>query len=116
MNESDVRFAAGYTDYKGASHKRDVLLTDNLLTVLDDLAGFKQSAIIRWRLIPGEWSLDGNTVTNGNIRLKITSQMVFDLRLSEGKESRYYLQTSSLPVLEIHTTEPGVFKTELFFK
>ena len=116
VNEGDVRFAAGYTDYKGVSHKRDVILTDNLLTVQDELTGFKQRAIIRWRLMPGEYLLDGNTVTNGNIKIQITSQMAFDLRLSEGKESRYYLQTSSLPVLEVHTTEPGVFKTELFFK
>jgi hypothetical protein len=66
--------------------------------------------------MPGEYLLDGNTVTNGNIKIQITSLMAFELRITEGKESRYYLQTSSLPVLEVHTTQPGVFKTEFSFK
>lgn len=117
LNEdnSSVSFAAGYTDYKGANHKRHVMLADNLLTVNDELSGFKQSAVIRWRLVPGDWLLQGNSVTNGKIRLHIRSSSAFSLRLCEGQESRYYLQTTPLPVLELHTTEPGTFTTELFF-
>lgn len=114
-NDSYVSFAAGYSDYKGASHKRHLLLTENQLTVQDDLAGFNESAVIRWRLMPGDWRLNGDTVTNGKIKLHITSQSAFTLRLCEGKESRYYLQTTPVTVLELHTTEPGIFTTELFF-
>ncbi|MEL4340205.1 heparinase II/III-family protein [Shewanella xiamenensis] len=115
ITDSSVNFAAGYTDYRGASHKRHVMLANNLLTVNDELAGFKQSAVIRWRLVPGDWLLEGNSVTNGKIRLNIRSQSAFSLRLFEGLESRYYLQTSPLPVLELCTIEPGTFTTELFF-
>lgn len=114
-DDSSVSFAAGYTDYKGASHKRHVMLADNLLTVNDELAGFKQSAVIRWRLVPGDWLLEGNSVTNGKIRLNIKSKSAFNLQLCEGQESRYYLQNTPLPVLELHATEPGTFTTELFF-
>lgn len=113
--DRSVSFAAGYTDYKGASHKRDVRLADNVLKVTDKLAGFKNSAVIRWRLLPGNWVLEGNVLTNGHIRLIVTSESEFTLRLSEGQESRYYLQTAPLPVLEIHTKEPGKFTMELFF-
>lgn len=115
QDENSVSFAAGYTDYKGASHRRLVILVDNILTVTDDLAGFKRSAVIRWRLMPGDWLLKNDSVTNGKVTLHITSQNAFYLRLNEGLESRYYLQTSPLPVLEIHTNEPGTFTTELFF-
>lgn len=115
ISGSSVSFAAGYTDYKGASHKREVMLADNLLTVNDELAGFKLNAVIRWRLLPGDWVLEGNSVTNGQISLNITSESEFTLRLCEGQESRYYLQSTPLPVLELHTTEPGIFTTELFF-
>ena len=115
ITDSSVSFAAGYTDYKGASHKRHLMLADNLMTVSDELAGFKHSAVIRWRLVPGEWRLEANSVTNGRIRLNISSQSAFSLRLCDGQESRYYLQSTPLPVLEIHTTEPGTFTTELIF-
>jgi hypothetical protein len=115
IRDNCISFGAGYTDYKGASHKRDVTLTDNVLTVNDQLAGFKQYAVIRWRLIPGDWVLEGKSVTNGQIRLTITSEREFSLQLCEGQESRYYLQSTSLPVLELRTSEPGTFITELFF-
>jgi hypothetical protein len=117
MTETDdgVSFAVGYADHKGASHKRAVTLTEHVLTVTDQLAGFKSEAVIRWRLIPGEWVLEGNALTNGQIRLRVTSERQFTLRLCEGQESRYYLQSTALPVLELHTTEPGTFTTELFF-
>ncbi|MBY0417195.1 MAG: heparinase II/III-family protein, partial [Pararheinheimera sp.] len=110
-SDDDVSFAVGYTDHKGASHKRAVSLTDHVLTVKDQLAGFKSEAVIRWRLIPGEWVLEGNVLTNGQIRLRVTSEHQFTLRLCEGQESRYYLQSTALPVLELHTTEPGTFTT-----
>jgi len=117
MTETDdgVSFAVGYADHKGASHKRAVTLTDHVLTVTDQLAGFKSEAVIRWRLLPGEWVLEGNALTNGQIGLRVTSDRQFTLRLCEGQESRYYLQSTALPVLELHTTEPGTFTTELFF-
>jgi hypothetical protein len=108
-------FAAGYTDYKGAMHKRHISLADHRLTVKDELGGFKHSAVIRWRLLPGIWVLEGNAATNGKVRLNITSKNTFSLRIAEGQESRYYLQSTSLPVLELHTTEHGVFITELIF-
>lgn len=113
--DSSVCFAAGYTDYKGASHKRHVMMTGNLLTINDELAGFKQGAVIRWRLVPDNWLLEGNSITNGKIRLNIKSKSAFNLQLCEGQESRYYLQNTPLPVLELHTAEPGTFTTELFF-
>ncbi len=115
VNDSSVSFAAGYTDYKGASHKRNVTLFDNTLTIKDELVGFKQNAVVRWRLMPGDWLVEGDSVTNGKIKLRVTSQSSFNLRLCEGKESRYYLQTTPVAVLELYTTEPGTFTTELFF-
>lgn len=110
-----VNFSAGYIDYKGACHKRSITLSDHLLTVIDQLDGFKEHAVIRWRLIPSDWTLLENSLTNGKIKLNIKSESPFTLKLSEGQESRYYLQSSNLPVLEIHTTEPGTFIMELLF-
>ncbi len=114
-DDSNISFAAGYTDYKGASHKRFVALSDNALTVTDELSGFKFNAVIRWRLMPGLWVLDGNSLTNGQIRMRVTSTSQFTLQLCEGLESRYYLQNIALPVLELHTSVQGTFIMELFF-
>lgn len=114
-DDTSTSFTAGYTDYKGARHKRLVTLLDKVLRVTDELSGFKSNAVIRWRLMPGLWVLDGNSLTNGQIRLHVTSTSQFTLKLCEGFESRYYLKSTALPVLELHTTVQGTFTMELFF-
>lgn len=46
---------ASYTDARGATHRRHVAVNDNHLTITDELSGFIKTAVLRWRLQPGEW-------------------------------------------------------------
>lgn len=116
ISETEVSFAAGYTDYKDATHQRDISLSASTLTVQDRISGFKQQAVIRWRLSPGVWQLEGNTLKHEKMSLVLSSDCQFELHLSEGQESKYYLKTSVIPVLELRTKQQGTFTTELFFK
>jgi hypothetical protein len=116
-----VQYAAGYRDSYGASHQRSISLKDTSLQVTDDLRGFKSKAVLRWRLMPGDWLLE-HTPTGP--RLILSSRHTLRLHVSAnvpikrcelvlGWESRHYLEKSQLPVLEVEVTQAGTLTTEL---
>lgn len=117
------RFAAGYRDRQGASHKRQVELGDTQLRVMDDVAGFKHKAVLRWRLPPGNWRLEGaqsaprltladpgSPVLAVNVNVAITR-----CELVQGWESRHYLEKTPVPVLEVEIQQPGTLTTEIYW-
>lgn len=114
-----TRFAAGYKDSRGARHRRRVCLCDDSLVVEDDVAGFSHKAILRWRLVPGEWKFHatagGFSVTNDGLRgvLNVQSSVpVLRAEIVEGWESRHYLEKTPLPVLEVEIHKAGKLTTE----
>lgn len=107
-----VSFAAGYRDGWGAEHRRAVALTARSLTIDDSVRGFRRKAVLRWRLIPGEWSQTGRTVSNGRVTLTVsTAAKIVRLAIVEGWESRHYLQRTPIPVLEIEVDAPSEIRT-----
>lgn len=108
-----VMFAASYRDNQGAWHRREVTLSDGCLRVRDEVGGFHRKAVLRWRLQPGIWRLEGHCVTDGRRVLSIVADApVIRFELTRGWESRYYLQKTSIPVVEVEIRQPGTLITE----
>ncbi len=108
--------AAGYRDYCGAEHVRAIELNERQLLCRDQLGGLAERAVIRWRLEPGDWQLSDNRIGNGAYEIVVESNAPSaELRVVKGSESRYYLQRSELPVLEIHLPVPAVVETRVSF-
>jgi hypothetical protein len=119
VKEADdaVTAAAGYTDSQGASHRRKLALSSRELRVEDAVSGFKQKAILRWRLLPGDWRIDGNTIRLGELALRISASVpIARLTLTVGWESRYYLKKEPVPVLEVEIHQSGNLITEYQFQ
>jgi len=109
----ETTFGATYRDGYGARHQRSVRLMDNRIIVRDEVSGFKSKAVLRWRVRPGNWFLDGQYLTDGKHSLSINSSVPLTrIELVSGWESRYYLQKTSVPVLEVEIHEPGFVTTE----
>lgn len=109
VRKDGVSFAASYRDYKGAYHKRRLHLTNFELNVFDEIEGFSNKAILRWRLRPGQWLVEGAMVTNGSHRLLIDASMpIKRIELVTGWESRYYMHKTEVPVLEIEVPHAGI--------
>ncbi|WP_251009954.1 heparinase II/III family protein [Pseudomonas fluorescens] len=108
-----TNFVVGYQDRHKASHQRDVRLTERSLKVIDKIEGFSNQAVLRWRLEPGEWKVDGNCLCNGEHTLTVEASMpIVRFQLVEGWESRYYLDKEQIPVLEIEVHQSGTLITE----
>ncbi|MFA7062395.1 MAG: heparinase II/III-family protein, partial [Pedobacter sp.] len=122
---SDIRrkgaslfWTGAYTDWKHAPHRRSVSVNGNVWRVIDEVSGFRDKAVLRWRLIPEEWSLADNTCVSQRARLRISSTAPLRrLELTTGWESLYYQQKTELPVLEIEVA-PGrwTIETEITLK
>lgn len=109
-------FGAAYRDPEGASHSRKIRV-DSALVVVDELLGFKDKAVLRWRLAPGDWRVDGHSVVCDGYKLTVNSSVeIKRFALVDGVESRFYLEKTSLPVLEVEIHEPGNMITELMYK
>jgi hypothetical protein len=107
-------FHARCRHVSGAIHDRRVILKRGSLVVHDTLAEFKRRAVIRWRLIAGDWRIQNSEVTLNGFRLAVEADYGEPkLRLIEGWESRYYGMKSPLPVLEIETNISGVVSTRI---
>jgi hypothetical protein len=73
---------------------------------------------LRWRLAPGDWSLDGATVRRRGAAptLRVTASVpIARLELTQGWESRYYLQREAVPVLEVEIRESGTLVSDYRF-
>jgi hypothetical protein len=69
--------------------------------------------VLRWRLKPGPWTLSGTAVTDGRHRLAVSATVpLVRCELVEGWESRYYLQKTPIPVLEVELGAPGRIVSE----
>lgn len=109
-----LSFVAGYRDYKGALHTRKVLLGEDRLTVKDDIDGFSSNAVLRWRLEPGNWDLNGLTAKNENLTIAVTSTTeIVRCEIVDGYESLYYGRKTKLPVFEIEVADAGSMTTEI---
>lgn len=110
ISESDgaLTVTASYQDSHAVSHVRVVELRRQNLKVSDHLSGFDRRAVLRWRLRPGSWKLHGTEATDGDHALRISASVpVTRCEIVAGWESRYYLQKTVSPVLEVELSEPG---------
>ena len=112
-SSDEQTITAGYKDSKDAQHVRNVSLSKGLLRVTDEIAGFKEKAVLRWRLEPGDWQISEDVLSNGTHTIQVVADVPFKrYELVEGWESRYYQDKQPVPVLEVEVHQPGKLITE----
>lgn len=112
-----VSVAASYLDSAGVTHHRGVEMHDSGLKVTDDISGSFTRAVLRWRLSPGDWTLNTDGVCGNDIQIRITSSAPIErLEITQGYESLHYLEKTTLPVLELEVAASATIVTELNWK
>lgn len=112
-NDVETTFGAALHDSKGAFHQRTLSLRNNRLIVQDEVSGFISRAVIRWRVRPGNWQVQGHAITDGEHCISVQANVpIARLELVGGWESRYYMQKTPVPVLEVEIHQPGMLTTD----
>lgn len=111
-----VGAAAGYIDSKGARHHRQVTLTPTSLTCVDTLSGFFREAELRWRLFPGDWVLEGNTLRGEGVVMTVNTEgETVAPVLGKTLESRYYQHREQVPLLSVSLRNPSQIISKISF-
>ena len=118
-----ISYGVGYTDNFGANHKRTVNLFEDRLVVTDQVMHFENTAVLRWRLMEGNWELRENknefVLKSDTLKLKIhiyCSTEITGCTLEKGLESLYYMQSNTLPVLMIKVEKQCIITTNVYFQ
>jgi len=114
--DESFAIACEYEDHFGVQHKRHVKLQESKIEVTDTVSKFKESAILRWRLMPGSWVVEssGNLVKCSLSGLEVTiSSDTEKLRgeLVQGWESRYYNEKVALDELRVEIKKSSTLIT-----
>ncbi|MCP4399521.1 MAG: heparinase, partial [bacterium] len=113
-----LSWTGSYTDHKGCRHQRTVHSNGVTWRIIDDIRGFTTKAVLRWRLIPGTWQLNETRCVGDSAELSVDASVpIVRCELVEGWESRYYMEKTALPVLEIEVA-PGraILTTDIHLK
>lgn len=111
--EEQDSLTVAYRDWQGASHRRQIRLADDYLCVEDRIDGFREKAVLRWRLCPGRWQSTAHGWQGEGLDIRIDAEMpIVRMVLVEGWESRYYLQQTPLPIIEVEIAKPGAIRTQ----
>ncbi len=106
-------FVASYIDAYGSRHQRSVELAANRMRVADAVSSFDDRAVVRWRLEPGAWQLDGHHVSSTRVRISVHADVpIAGITLTDAWESSHYGVKSVLPVLEIEVLKEGTIVSE----
>ncbi len=100
-DDGGAHWRAAYTDYLGCRHERRVDETPDGWRVTDRLSGPFGKAVLRWQLQPDwHWELRDGGIRSPTVSIELDASCAFTaLEIDEGRESRYYLQETTLPVL-----------------
>lgn len=108
--------AAAYTDARGALHHRAISMCADALICRDTISGNFEDACLRWRLAPGDWHLEGDTVRSGTYSISIEIDGVpITPTLSTTLESRFYQQKAEIPEVSVKVNRPGNLVTKVTF-
>lgn len=107
---------AAYRDRQGARHRRTVTLAVGHCTVVDEVSGFRERAVLRWRLAAsaGAWSCADGECNNGSLRIAVrSSSAIARFECVEGWQSLHYAEKTALSVLEVEVLTDATLTTHI---
>jgi hypothetical protein len=116
LDEAGMAVSAAYHDGQGARHRRRVRLEPRRCVVVDEVSGFRDKAVLRWRVAPdpGGWLCADGVWSGAHLRIAVRSSApLARFECVEGWESRHYDEKSPLPVLEVEVGAYASLTTEI---
>lgn len=103
QRNGEVKWTGHYRDRHGVTHRRAVTARDAIWLVEDDIAGYSQSATLRWRLQPDALVRGQNADTD---RMILTVESGGKSSVEQMPESLLYGQRAEMPGLVVIFAPP----------
>jgi hypothetical protein len=116
FNAGSQGASCAYRDAQGARHRRSVRLGDSSCTIIDEVAGFRQRAVLRWHLpCPAEaCRLSGLELTGPNLRIRLTSTLMpRRVEIVPSQHSLHYSDMTPSTALELEVNVAAIVTTEI---
>jgi len=116
LHAKSPSMAAHFVDWRGCRHHRSVAATSAGFRVIDRIQGYRERAVLRWRLAPEwQWRLLGDECRCDACTIRVTARpgpCVHEL--TAGWESLHYLERTELRVLQASVaSSPHEITTEI---
>ncbi|MEZ4485635.1 MAG: alginate lyase family protein [Syntrophotaleaceae bacterium] len=112
QSKAQASWTGSYRHTSGARHTRTVICLGTLWRIVDKVEKCQSSVVLRWRLAPGDWSLEGTHCRGELMDFTVISDVpIKRCDLVEGWESRCYLEKSRVPVVEVEVAANTVTLT-----
>ena len=115
VSGSSAAWSGSYVDGLGSRHARTVQTEAGSWVVTDTIGGEHRSAVLRWRLAPGEYVLSGNRCAGERIAIEVDGDGVIGMEVMQGWESRLYHEKSPVPVFEVALEPACTVTTRITF-
>ena len=107
-----ISAAAAYTDPRGAKHSREIELHDDSLICTDMISGEFKEAVLRWRLAPTHWRIEGSSVVGKYCIFSIAVDGVpTEPTINDTMESRFYQHKEKIPEAYVTVFKPATIVT-----
>lgn len=116
VTPTSVGWSGSYRDARGCVHRRDVEVAADTWTVTDTIDGPFKSAVVRWRLTPGDYTVTGSRCTSEHLEMTLDSDVELEVALLQGWESQHYHEKTELPLLEAAVHAPCTVTTVITLK
>ena len=93
-------------------------MSDTNLSISDEVQGFREKAVIRWRLPDTKCNMElienGVKVMNGLGVVVVTSNTpIIRANIVQGWVSMFYMKKQAIPVLEVEISGAGTITTDV---
>ncbi len=107
IKRKKLEICASYS-FKNGYHKRTITTKNKgqEWIILDEISAYKNSVILRWRLIKSNWKLSKNRLESNFANIIISSNKeIGSIKLEDGWESQFYDNKRSLQVVRVEFKE-----------
>ena len=107
--------SASYIDVNKLCHSRSIKEISNGWVIKDKVSGVFKNGILQYILHPEDWNITENGISCTEVNILFQSDQEFSISIGKRYESKYYMNKTNVPILQLEFFKPGSITTKILF-
>jgi hypothetical protein len=112
---NSVSAGAGYKDYDGAEHFREISLSSKSLICVDYISGSFRFARLLWRISGVNNGANPGVLVGDGVHVHFECSSSYTSRIYRSTKSLHYMESTPQEVFELKVWSPCVVRTVFYF-